>query len=78
MPDPLRPMKTFFGNTLACVSLAALPIAILDGMWSNPDTRDFARNFDGSVAMWISMSLYLLLILILWIRLVTRHDPREK
>lgn len=78
MPDELRPMKTFFLKTLTCAIFAALPIAVLEGMWSNPDTREFARKFDGSATMWISMSFYLLLILILWFWLVTRHGPREK
>ena len=78
MSNPLRPMKTFFGKTLTCIILAALPLAILEGMWSDPDSRDFARKFDGSVAMWVSMSLYLLLIFALWFRSVTKPNPCEK
>jgi hypothetical protein len=34
MTEPLRPMRTFLGKTVACGFLALLPIILLEGMWS--------------------------------------------
>jgi hypothetical protein len=72
MSDPLQPFKTFLGKTWLCVILAVLPITILEGMWSDPEWRELARRFDGSTTMWISFSLYFLIICVLWCRWISR------
>lgn len=70
-------MKSFLGKTLVCGYLAVLPIALLEGMWSEPDMREYARMFDGSVAMWISFPIYLLIVFLLWCRWTARPNAHE-
>jgi len=57
MPKPLQPVKDFLGKTRLCVVLAMLPIAILEGMWSDLEWRGFARRVNGLAAMWILYSI---------------------
>ena len=71
MAESLRPMKIFLGKTWVCVVLAGLPIAVLEGLRSDPDTREYARMFDGSVAMWVTFPTYVLGVFLLWCRWVT-------
>jgi len=65
-------MKIFLGKMWICVVLAGLPIALLEGLWSGPGTREYARMFDGSVAMGVAYSVYLLGVFLLWCRWVNR------
>lgn len=78
MADPLRPMKTFLGKTMICGFVAILPITILEGMWSAPNTRELARKIDGTSAMWIAYAVYLLLIVGLWTLWVIRPKGLER
>ena len=67
-------MKNFLGKTWVCVVVAALPIALLEGMWSDPGLREYARMLDGSVAMRVVFPIYLLAVFLLWCRWVNRHE----
>jgi hypothetical protein len=66
-------MKTFLGKALVCGFFALPPISVLEGMWSDPGMREYARMFYGSVAM-ISIPLYWLIVIFFWCRWVVR-DP---
>lgn len=77
MADALKPMKTFLGKTMVCVFLALLPVALLEGMWSDPGFREHARKFDGSMVMWITFSVYWLIVFFLWCRWVVRPNHHD-
>ena len=72
MADPLRPMKMFLGKTMVCFFLAVLPIVIMEGMWSNPDSREVARTLEGSSTTWIVIAFYILAVILIWCRWVNR------
>jgi heme/copper-type cytochrome/quinol oxidase subunit 2 len=77
MPKPLRPFNDFLGKTWLCVVLAILPFAILEGMWSEPKWREFARKFDGSTIMWTSFAVWIVAVFCLWCRWVVRSKSRD-
>ena len=78
MPDPLRQMKKFLARTLVCGFLATLPFGLVEGMWASPDWREYARKIDGSAVLWVAISIYLLFVILIWCRWITRSDPPEQ
>ena len=68
-------MKTLLESTYVCGVLAVLPIAIFEGMWSYPSLREFARKLDGSAITWIVFSIYVIFLILIWIRWNVRPEP---
>jgi hypothetical protein len=46
------------GKGFVILIFIGLPFGILEGMWSEPSLREFARSFDGSRSMWILLCIY--------------------
>ena len=46
------------GKLIGILVVLGLPFGILEGMWSEPSLRNFARSLNGSKSMWISFGIY--------------------
>ena len=47
--------------------LIVMPFALLEGLFANESSREFATKFDGSSAMWIALIAYYLALRILFV-----------
>ncbi len=63
-------------KSVAILGLIGLPFGLIEGMWSEPSMRGFARKFDGSVTMWILFVVYYLILVTIWIRKIG-HDAKR-
>lgn len=45
-------------KAIGVLAILGLPFGIVEGLWSEPSLREFARSFDGSRSMWISFCIY--------------------
>ena len=59
------------------LGIIGLPFGLIEGMWSEPSMRDFARKFDGSVAMWASFVVYYSVLAMIWLRKLSRDANRD-
>ena len=53
-------------KAIGMLVVLGLPFAIIEGMWSEPTLRDIARSFNGSKSMWISLSIYYGIVLLIF------------
>jgi hypothetical protein len=54
-------------KAIGMLVILGLPFAIIEGMWSEPTLRDFARSFNGSKSMWISLGIYYGIVLLIFV-----------
>jgi hypothetical protein len=66
------------GKFLGILAILGLPFGIIEGMWSEPTSRIFARSFDGSKSMWITLGIYYGFVLIMILLKKRNNEVKRK
>ena len=67
-----------FVNVVGVLAILGLPFGVIEGMWAEPSLREFARSFDGSRSMWISLFVYYgVVIVIFFLKFQHNREPRK-
>ena len=64
-------------KTVGILGIVGLPFGLIEGMWSEPSMRSFARKFDGSPAMWASFVVYYSIFVFIWLSKLRRDANRD-